>query len=117
MKLIISGSRTYNNYNAIKKYLDSYLKNITEEIEIVSGAHWEGVDLLGEQYAKENNHSLKRCPADWKKYGKPAGPIRNREMDEYSTHCICFWDGKSRGTKDMYDIAMEKGLITKLIMV
>ena len=39
-----------------------------------------------------------------------AGPIRNEEMAEVSDALIAFWDGKSRGTKSMIEIARRKGL-------
>ena len=49
-------------------------------------------------------------PADWERHGRAAGPIRNEEMAEVSDALIAFWDGKSRGTKSMIEIAMRKGL-------
>ena len=49
-------------------------------------------------------------PADWERHGRAAGPIRNEEMAEVSDALIAFWDGKSRGTKSMIEIARRKGL-------
>ena len=49
-------------------------------------------------------------PADWNRLGRAAGPIRNEEMAEVSDALIAFWDGKSRGTKSMIEIARRKGL-------
>lgn len=48
--------------------------------------------------------------ANWEKHGKSAGYKRNQEMANVSTHLIAFWDGKSRGTKHMIDIAKRDGL-------
>ena len=54
-------------------------------------------------------------PADWKKYGKSAGYVRNSEMAEVAESLIAFWDGKSRGTKNMIDIAKNKGLKVRIV--
>ena len=68
-----------------------------------------GVDKLGEQWAKANHKKIKRFPADWS-LGKRAGYLRNVQMAEYSDACIIVWDGESKGSQHMYNIAMEKGL-------
>ena len=54
-------------------------------------------------------------PADWDKHGKSAGYKRNLEMAENADALIAFWDGESRGTKHMIDIAKEKNLLTRII--
>lgn len=69
----------------------------------------DGADLLGERYAKERGYPIKRFDADWTKFGKAAGPIRNGKMAEYADYLIAFWDGKSTGTADMINQANKKG--------
>jgi hypothetical protein len=64
-----------------------------------------GADYLGELWAKENGVPLEIYPAHWAMHGKAAGPIRNREMARHAEALIALWDGKSRGTKDMIDVA------------
>ena len=79
---------------------------------VISGAA-KGADTLGERWAQENGLSISRKPADWEAYGKRAGYLRNTEMAEEagSDGLLCaFWDGKSKGTKHMIDIAKSKGL-------
>lgn len=49
-------------------------------------------------------------PADWNAHGKAAGPIRNQQMAQEADVLIAFWDGKSRGTKDMIEKATRAGL-------
>lgn len=53
---------------------------------------------------------MKRFPADWGKYGKSAGVLRNKQMAEYADGLIAFWDGKSRGTANMIETAKGLGL-------
>ncbi len=101
-KVVIAGSRDYNNYDEAKQYIDFCLSNIRDEnnIIIVSGCA-TGADTIGERYAKENGFIVEKYPADWQKYGKSAGPRRNKSMTKVSDYIICFWDGKSRGTKSL----------------
>lgn len=114
MTLIIAGGRDFTDYDLLRRKTDHLLSNTAEPIEIVSGGA-KGADLLGERYASERGYPVKRFPADWDKYGKRAGPIRNRQMAEYATHCVCFWDGVSRGTKNMIDQCKELGLSYRVI--
>lgn len=113
MKVIIAGSRGFNDFNLLCEKVDRILSNETN-IEIVSGTA-KGADKLGEMYANKRGYDLKQFPADWEKYGKSAGYLRNVEMADYPDALIAFWDGKSRGTKHMIDIAKEKGLKIRVI--
>ena len=109
MKIIIAGTRTFNDYELLKKICDETFADNLEENEIVSeGA--KGADLLGERYAKEKGYKITRFIPDWNQFGKSAGPIRNREMAKYADGLIAFWDGESRGTKNMIEEAKREGL-------
>jgi len=107
-KIVIAGCRNYNNYDEAKTYIDFCLCDIRKdnEIIIVSGCAG-GADAIGEQYAKENGFIIERYPADWKTYGRCAGPRRNKQMAEVCDYVICFWDEKSKGTKSMIDYAIK----------
>ena len=37
----------------------------------------------------------------------------NADMANTGTHLVTFWDGKSKGTKDVVAVAKKKGLIIK----
>lgn len=113
-RVIVAGGRDFNNYDLLKQKLDIYLANLNN-IVIISGKA-EGADRLGEEYAKENNYKLVMYQADWNTYGKAAGPIRNRMMAEYSDYLVAFWDGKSKGTKNMIEVAKELGLKVRTVM-
>lgn len=103
MKLIIAGSRDFDDYNLLCNTLDYFSLTPTE---VVCGKA-RGADALGEQWAIENNIPVTYFPADWENLGKRAGYVRNSEMGKYGDCLIAFWDQKSRGTKHMIDI-MEK---------
>ena len=105
MKTIIAGTRNFNDYQFLKEKIDNLDINITE---IVSGTA-RGADILGERYAREHNIPVKRFPADWEKYGKGAGFIRNEQMGNYADYLIAFWDSKSRGTFHMIEYMKKIG--------
>lgn len=110
IKVIIAGTRDFNDYALLKKDVDYFLQDFNpNKIEIVSG-NARGADKLGERYAKEHNLPVKLFPANWDKYGKRAGYLRNQEMANYSDMLIAFWDEKSKGTRHMIDIAKKQGL-------
>jgi hypothetical protein len=114
MKLIIAGGRTFTDYKKLKETCDHFLQDQTD-IEIVSGAYYRGADKLGEQHAKERGYKLTKFPADWKRFGRAAGPKRNQQMANYADALIAFWDGKSRGTKNMIYLAKQNNLKVKII--
>lgn len=118
LRVIIAGSRDFNNYNLLNSTISNYLKENTNNVEIISGTA-RGADQLGERFANEYGYQIKRFPADWNLYGKIAGPIRNREMAEYASDgqgvLFAFWDGKSRGTKSMINLAKKFGLEVHIV--
>lgn len=107
MKTIIAGSRTASLQDVIKALeLCPFTEKITE---VVSGGA-RGADSYGEVLAEEYLTPIKRFPAQWNKYGKRAGYVRNLEMAEYADALIAIWNGTSSGTFDMIQRAKDKGL-------
>ena len=99
MKVIIAGGRDFDNY----EMLSDTMKNLNIIVsEVVCGGA-NGADLLGKEWAERNGIPVKMFPADWDQYGKSAGFIRNHDMAEYADFLVAFWDGESRGTKNMID--------------
>ena len=107
MKLIIAGSREGFTYGDVVEAFDSLIDTVISEI--VSGGA-RGVDRFGEQLAEARGIPLNVKPANWDKYGKSAGYIRNKEMAEYADALLALWDGESRGTKHMIDLAKKNNL-------
>ncbi|MCR4362039.1 DUF2493 domain-containing protein [Bacillus subtilis] len=116
-KVVVAGSRGFNDYDLLHKKLAHYLcRYKPEDVEIVSGGA-KGADLLGERFAKETGCSIKRFIPDWDAHGKSAGYLRNWEMAKYADACVVFWDGKSKGAKHMIDLAEKEGVILKKVMI
>lgn len=113
MKVIIAGSRGFSDFQLMYAKCEEILANV-KEAEIVSGTA-KGADKMGEHYASLRGFSVKQFPADWNKHGKAAGYLRNKDMAEYADMLIAFWDGESRGTKHMIDLANERKLTVHVI--
>lgn len=110
MRLIIAGSRDFNDYKTVKSVCDVLLKNLDScEITILCGCA-RGADTLGEHYAKERNIKIEYYKAQWDELGNAAGFIRNEEMAKRATHLVAFWDGASKGTKHMINLAKRRNL-------
>lgn len=106
MKIIIAGSRNFNDFDILKEKMDKATRLIDKDIEIVSGTA-RGADKLGERYAKERNHSIISMPADWDKHGRSAGYIRNEQMASLADVCVVFWNRESNGTRHMIRLAKK----------
>ena len=121
-RVIIAGSRQFNDYKLMLNTLDElgvHLINTIDPVEIISG-HAPGADTLGEKFAKAYGYTLKIFTADWNKYGKAAGPIQNEEMAKYASEAdrgilIAFPVGESRGTRNMIKLAKQYGLEIEIV--
>ena len=131
IRIIIAGGRDFDNLEFLKESVDDVIaklahKNLTvglgkyavgewHRIEFISGMA-RGADTLGEIYARQREAIIHKFPADWNTYGKSAGYIRNELMAKHAVEGDCygvliaFWDGKSKGTKHMIDLASKHGL-------
>lgn len=107
-RIVIAGSRDYNNYEELKFCMDNIVSEIEndDEIIIISGG-CRGTDKLGERYAKEKGYKTEIYPAQWKIYGRGAGLKRNKEMAEICDLVVCFWNGDSPGTRAMIEFAKK----------
>lgn len=117
-RIVVAGCRDYDNYDEASAFIEQCIQEIgaTHTLILLSGG-CKGADLLGERFAREHGFAIEHYPADWKKYGKSAGPKRNREMAKACDYVICFWNGKSRGTASMiaYAEKLEKQIWVKYI--
>ena len=118
LRVIIAGSRDFNDYELLKKSAIEIItkKTILPDLtRIVSGGA-RGADTLGERFANEMGLEISRFIPDWNGLGKRAGYVRNAEMAKFAVEddndgmLIAFWDGQSRGTKHMIDLAKRYGL-------
>lgn len=109
MRLAVVGTRTFHDYELLKSYLAQvwYMWGI----DVIVTGDAKGADELAKKYAQEYDIPLLVFRADWDKYGKSAGPIRNAEIVKAADTLIAFWDGKSKGTKNSIAQAKALGLL------
>ncbi len=102
MRVIIAGSRT-----ATREHVNAAMALCTFEITSTLCGMAQGADLHGRSWAWERGLTVREFPANWAKFGKRAGPIRNRKMACQADGLVAVWDGLSYGTQSMIRI-MEK---------
>ena len=109
MKILITGSRDFDEPDKIKEVINSF----SSDTIIIHGAA-SGADTLADKYGKEKGLEIMPFPADWKKYGRAAGPIRNKQMlvEGKPDIVYAFYRDKaeSKGTKNMVNQAIKAGI-------
>lgn len=113
-RVIIAGSRKFTDYSLLNFYATKVIDKIDTHrysIRIISGGA-NGADKLCEKFANEKGYDVARFIPDW----GHAGYVRNAQMARYASEydnygiLIAFWDGKSRGTKYMINLAKKYNL-------
>lgn len=110
MKVAIVGSRSFSNYTLLTKYLSRLPK-----IELIISGGARGADQLGEKWAETQGIKTLIFKPNWRRHGKSAGIIRNREIVNNADMVIAFWDGQSKGTRHTVEIARKKGLTVEVV--
>ena len=118
MRLIIAGSRTLSGDDVYAQLKAAAFK-LPRPTEIVSGGA-KGADQLGERLAAEFGLPVRKFLPDWDKHGKGAGFLRNGDMAVYASEVpgsalLALWDGESRGTKQMIEVATNYGLAVHVV--
>jgi hypothetical protein len=99
MRILVCGGRDFLDRVYLFSVLDKCLTE-NRNIEIISGMA-RGADMFAYEWAKENHVKCHEFPADWDRYKKAAGPIRNQQMiDEGYPDLGIAFKGTS-GTADM----------------
>lgn len=109
-KLIVAGGRDFNDAALLERVLIAMadVELADKAVSIVSGMA-RGADALGYQFAKANGITCYPFAADWYKYGKRAGFVRNAEMAAVADGLLAFHDGTSKGTAHMINTMRSMG--------
>ena len=105
MKVAIIGSRKYKNYNVFSKCLDAFFEKIGWTPTMVYSGGAKGVDEMAEKYCVHHSIPITIHYAQWKKYGKAAGPIRNELIVKNSDIILAFPRKGGKGTQNAIKIA------------
>jgi hypothetical protein len=105
-RILVCGGRDYHDFDRV----DNVLSKLLGEGDTLIQGGARGADALAKQWAFEWHVSVEEYPADWKKYGRGAGPIRNQQMlDEGKPDLVVAFKGGT-GTADMVRRAKKAGI-------
>lgn len=110
MRVLITGSRGWVGARLMADVIASFPEGTT----FLHGKA-RGADEMGGEIALKLGYSVEEYPAEWSKYGRKAGYLRNIAMlDTKPDEVIAFWDGKSKGTKHTFREAQKRGIPTHI---
>lgn len=110
----VVGSRTFSDTERGFGVLDGIHRRLGIDT-VVSGGAKSGGDYVAELWAEARNIPVIVHYAQWDKYGKGAGFIRNVDIVDDSDRILAFWDGRSKGTKHTLDTAKKKGKLRRIV--
>jgi hypothetical protein len=111
IRLLICGDRNWTDRRSIESYLSGYSPELTTVIH--GGA--SGADSIAGEIAENLSMGVEVFPADWHRYGRAAGPIRNRQMLDAHVDLVVWFHldiESSKGTKNMVAQARQTGIQT-----
>lgn len=106
MRTIIAGGRDIHD----QFFVNSAMEKINWTPTVILCGEASGVDMSGASWAFENEIPVEKYPANWSKHGRAAGPIRNAQMAKKADALVLIWDGKSRGSQSMLNLARKYDL-------
>jgi hypothetical protein len=111
MRVLVCGGRDYEDRAALFAVMDG----LREEISAVITGGAGGADRLAHIWACRNDAKPEKYMAEWDRYGRAAGPIRNQRMiDEGKPDLVVAFPG-GRGTSDMVRRATAAGIPVRAI--
>lgn len=118
-KVIVAGGRDFVPNQRSWEILDNLVSRKMAEgfvIEVVCGEA-RGGDAFGKLWANTRGHQVISMRADWDRYGKRAGYLRNEEMGNYADALVAFWEG-SPGTRHMigYMVKLKKPFVSSIML-
>jgi len=120
VRILVTGSRSWGDAPSIYSRLDQAFKVLGGDapVTLVHGACMQGADKLADDWAKQRARdgwaiTVERHPAEWGKYGRSAGPMRNQEMVNLGASvCLAFIRDASRGATGCASMASRAGIMT-----
>lgn len=109
MILAIVGSRSFDNYPLLCHETTAFIAKHGGVCESIVSGGAPGADTLARRYAREQSIPFIEYAAEWEKYGRRAGPMRNAAIVARCTHVLAFPQGASPGTRDTIAKAARAG--------
>lgn len=108
MRALVCGGRTYENWPRLSVVLD----RLKPDELIVGGA--PGADEQARKWAVARKVDHRVCYAQWGKYGKAAGPLRNEYMLSFQPDIVVAFPGGT-GTANMMLLAEKAGIPVQVV--
>ncbi len=108
MKVLVTGGRNYSDRESVWRELDKI--HSARSISLIIHGAASGADTLAAGWATAAGVEVVSCPADWKRHGRAAGPIRNAAMlNDHRPNMVVAFPG-GRGTANMIALARDAGV-------
>lgn len=108
--VLVCGGRDFSNADMLREALDEI--HAEQPIALLIHGDCRGADKLADLWATKRGVQVARCPANWGRYGSPAGPIRNRAMLRLKPDLVVAMPGGT-GTDHMCDLATEANILIR----
>lgn len=113
--LVVAGSRTLQmDDSEFDHWMNHGLEVLGTPTKVIQGGA-RGVDRSADRWAYQALIDRETWPADWKRYGKRAGYVRNVDMAVEADKALILWDGKSPGTRMMIDLVVNEGMPSMIL--
>jgi len=114
MRVLVCGDREWKDRESISRVLSFLGGQLLHDQPVIIHGGAPGADSLADEVGKARGLEVEPFPADWKAYGRAAGPIRNRQMlrEGKPDLVLAFHDdlSRSKGTRDMVKQARKAGI-------
>jgi hypothetical protein len=111
--VLVCGSRDWSDKDAVANKLADLAG--LPAVEIIHGGA-RGADSMADEIARLYGFSVRVFPADWNRYGRRAGFLRNLEMlDQRPNLVIAFQRNASRGTQHTINEARKRGIPVEVV--
>ena len=118
MRLLVAGSRTVSDVELVRTWMNAVWEEFGAIDLVVTGGA-RGVDKIAESLARKAGVSGIVLYADWDRYGRRAGYVRNAEMLkelEDGDVVLVIMENESRGSKMMLELALGRGGVNVVLV-
>jgi predicted Rossmann fold nucleotide-binding protein DprA/Smf involved in DNA uptake len=115
MKLALIGYRRFSNYEKFESEILRVI-NLSDIESIISGGA-KGADTLAKVFAEKHGIKIIEFLPEWGKFGKAAGPIRNKQIVDAADYVIAFTTRTAKGTHNTIKLAKNANKLLKTIAI
>lgn len=107
-RVLVCGGRDFSDWGELTRILNDLHADRGFTVLIEGGA--KGADTLAHNWAVAHKVETLEFPADWERFGRSAGHVRNRQMLEEGRPDLVVAFSGGRGTANMVTLATDAGV-------